>query len=92
MVTLRHGQAAHFPLIRAEVPFSHSDAPFLVSANYFLCGRRSHSTAAALLHGGSTSAAIIGRRGRVAQLTVLIPEVHSSIYVPAGALSVLKAR
>lgn len=43
-----------------------------------LCGCRSHSTAAALLHGGSTSGAIIGRRGRVAQLTTLIPGIHSS--------------
>lgn len=44
-----------------------------------LCGRRSHSTAAAaLLHGGSTSGAIIGRRGSAAQLTVLIPGSRSS--------------
>ena len=39
---------------------------------------RSHSTAAALLFGRPTARAIIGRRGRVAQLTVLIPRSQSS--------------
>ena len=39
---------------------------------------RSHSTAAALLYSRPTARAIIGRRGRVAQLTRLIPRSQSS--------------
>lgn len=41
---------------------------------------RSHSTAAALLHSRSTAKAIIGRRGKVAQLTMLIPGARALQY------------
>lgn len=53
-----------------------------------LCDLRSHSTAAALLHGGSTSGAIIGRRAWVAQLTMLIPGSQS----PAALFKSLPCR
>lgn len=39
---------------------------------------RSHSTAAALLYNRATARAIKGRRGKVAQLTLLIPRSQSS--------------
>lgn len=84
MVTLWHGPAQ---LLHSEERSFNPcrSAVFLTrmhlswSGLIILCSRRSHSTAAALLHGGSTSAAIIGRGAWVAQLTMLIPELCGTI-------------